>query len=150
MIAQEAVCITDGTTVAGVDVATQGLKIAGTITAGPPVPGTFSNNLAAVSGNAKATAGNLKSICAVNRNAALRYLQVFNLAAGPVNPNVPVFQWPLAPQGSTVPGMLIVGTDFFTDGGMAFATGIAWGISTTNGTYTAATAADHDVSLGYT
>jgi hypothetical protein len=142
--------ITDGLTVAGVDPVTKGLKVAGTITAGPPAPASFSANLAAVSGNAKATPGNLCSLSAANLNAALRYIQVFNKTVAPVLNDVPVFEWPLAPAAGTTPSVVVLGADLFTAGGMAFSTGISWGVSTTKGTYTAATAADHDVLIGYT
>jgi hypothetical protein len=143
MIASNAVVLTDGTTVVGVDAGTQSLKVIATISEVAPVPATFSNNLAAVSGFAKASPGVVKSASATNRNAAIRYLQIFNKTTAPVLNDVPIVQW-------QVSGTTIIGTDFFTEGGMNFTTGIAWGMSTTNGTYTAGTAADHDVYIGYT
>lgn len=94
--------------------------------------------LGTVTGTMKATAGNLLSIAVTNRNAAVRYLQLYNTASA-TTPILAQFTIPLS-------GMLILGTDFFTDKGWPFSTGITWGISTSATVYAAATASEHDVS----
>jgi hypothetical protein len=129
---------------------TGALKVAGTVTAGAPAASSFSNNLGVVSGNAKAAAGVLKSVKGTNLNAALRWLHLFNSAAGPNPGDTPIDRIPLAPAAGSTPSLAVLGVDYFTDGGQTFSVGISWGVSTTKATYTAATAADHDVCLGYT
>lgn len=135
--------LSDGTQAIGVSAHPIRTDPVGTTTQPVAVAGypasTYYTALAAVSGVAKASAGNLKSLKAANRNAAARYIQIFNSAAGPTGGATPLDQT-LVPAGATV----VLGTDFFTDAGVALGTGIAWGFSTTSGTYTAATAADHD------
>jgi hypothetical protein len=80
---------------------------------------------------------------ASNANASVRYFQIFDSAAAPVAGQVPVVQFILPPSG----GDRGFGEDMFTVSGIGFQFGVAWGVSTTRGSYTAATAADHDVTL---
>jgi hypothetical protein len=97
--------------------------------------------LATVSGNIKASSGALRSFKAINRNAAARYLQLFDSTSAPDSTNVPIDEF-LIPAASQI----VIGTDFFTLQGAVFAVGVSFGFSTGSGTYTAATAGDHDFS----
>ena len=94
--------------------------------------------------NVKAAPGNLMALSGENRNGATRYLQLHNLAGAIGGGAVPIYVWPV-PSG-TVFGP---GTDFFTIPGIWFSTGIRVGWSTTEHTYTAATAADHTTFAHY-
>jgi hypothetical protein len=98
----------------------------------------------------KASAGHICSVVATNINAAIRYLQIHNKATAPANPDVPILSIPISAGSATLATTLILGDDFFGRGGMALATGIAIGISTTNATFTAATTTDHNYSVSYT
>lgn len=113
----------------------------------PVVGGTYSptrsHGLGALPGNIKASAGNLLGLYAVNRNAAVRYLQLFNSTGAPSG--TPLCQFLLVATTGTV----LLDQGFFGQGGWDFATGITVGISSTAGSYTAATAADHDFSVVY-
>lgn len=103
---------------------------------------TVYNQSGVVSGIVSASVSFLRSINALNQNAGTRWIQFFDKAVGPVLNDVPVFEFKMS--GGT--GM-IIGDDFFTGGGVRFASGIAWGFSTTQNAYTAATAADHELTL---
>ncbi|HYM97648.1 MAG TPA: hypothetical protein VET26_10115 [Candidatus Sulfotelmatobacter sp.] len=106
-----------------------------------------SANLAAVSGTAKAASGQLFGLFATNRNAAVRYLMVFDQPGAPNTGSAPVFEFPVsAITSTTAVGTLALGSNFFAPG-WTFSNGITWGFSSTSGTYTAATAADHDLLL---
>lgn len=92
----------------------------------------------------KASAGNVLSLTCHNLNAAARFAQLHNKATAPVNPDVPLYTF-LVPAGA----MLVIGTDFFAAAGAHFSTGIAFGFSTTEGTYTAGAAADQFTQILY-
>ncbi len=102
----------------------------------------FASLGAAATANAKAGAGNLYSITATNRNAAVRYLQLFDSTGATATV---LYQWPVA----VTAGLVIIGSDFFTEAGWRFSTGITWGMSTTAGSYVAATASETDVAGSY-
>lgn len=97
----------------------------------------------------KAVPGMLFGVYATNQNAALRYFQVFNKSAAPATNDTPVWSFPIPAGTSTNPGVLQLPNNFFGDNGYYGSNGIAWGISTTRATFTAATAADHDVNVQY-
>ncbi len=108
------------------------------------------NNLYAATGTGTAAikasgGGQVRSLHATNRNAAVRYLQFFNQASG-------------APSGTTnwlfqitVPlsASVTIGEQLFRDQGFPFTTGITYGWSTAATTYTAATAGEHDLVAIY-
>lgn len=81
----------------------------------------------------------LKSLHCTNRNGSTRWLQVFDTTGGATTPLL--YQWPV-PGG----GQILLGTDFFTNVGWKFLNGITVGVSTTSGSYVAATAGDHDIA----
>jgi len=108
---------------------------------------SLSTSFASVaSAQAKATPAQLVSIRATNANAAVRYLQLFNAASAT---GTPIYSEPIPAGSATQPSSLILDSVFFGSGGKYFSTALSWGISTTNGSYTAATAADHNVSLHF-
>lgn len=104
----------------------------------------FTNIAANTTLNVKAAAGNVFAVCCANSNAATRYLQLHNTTTVPAVAAVPVYSFPIFAGGST-----IIGTDFFGAAGVAFSTGIAFAVSTTRDTYTAATAGDHSTVVHY-
>lgn len=87
----------------------------------------------------------VKAVYATNTNAAVRYLQIFNKATAPVSSDVPVFSFYLP----ATSGVVEIGSEFFSENGFYLSTGLAIGISTVRGSYTAATAADHDLNYIY-
>lgn len=107
-------------------------------------PLAFSSIGAAATANVKAATGNLFAILATNRNAAVRYLQLYNSTASTAG--TPVLQVAIPALGAS---SVILGSDFFTDEGWNFTTGITWGVSTTSGSYVAATAGETDVAGSY-
>lgn len=109
---------------------------------GTSEPLKFSSLGAATTANVKSGPGRLYGITANNRNAAVRYLQIFDSTAGT---GTVLYQWPVAATAGTI----TIGDDFFTPAGWAFATGITWGMSTTAGSYVAATAGETDVAGSY-
>lgn len=109
----------------------------------------ISANLATVSGTAKASSGQLFGFVAINRDAAVRYLMFFDTPSAPNTGAVPIFQFPVPAITSTTDvGKLALGSEFFAPG-WAFTNGITWGFSTGAGTYTAATASEHDFLAVY-
>lgn len=77
------------------------------------------------------------SVRCQNKNAAIRYLQLFDSRVAPTAGAVPTLIIPI-PITSTVQ----LGSDFFSQVGLLFKKGVAWGFSTTETTYTAGSAAD--------
>lgn len=95
---------------------------------------------ALATGIIKASGGTLFSFFARNKNAAVRYVQFFDRATALAGGETPKCQWDIPAGGGAE---IVIGTDFFTNDGIGFNTGLVWGISTTDGTFTAATASDH-------
>ena len=98
--------------------------------------------------SAKASAGYLLGVIASNKNVALRYLQIFNKNAAPVNGDTPVtggvFEIPAG--SASAPSTFFLDSADLGTNGMFLDKGIAIGISTTAATFTAATATDHVIS----
>lgn len=117
------------------------LADAGLVVQSSPVPtGTWYSQLGVVSGVMKASAGNLRTVHGVNRSTtvSLLYLQFFNQTTGPSGSPAVFAEFPVPSLGQVE-----LGTEFFGTNGVAFGTGIAWGWSTTTGTFTVyGTAAD--------
>lgn len=107
-------------------------------------PTLFTNYGANATLNVKATPGNVVSVYCVNLNAAIRYLQLHNTATTPGGAAVPLMTFAIPASGS-----IVFGTDFFTQAGMNFSTGIAFAFSTTQGTYTAGTAGDQFTQIHF-
>jgi hypothetical protein len=107
-------------------------------------PSAFSNLGANATLNVKSSAGNVYSISCYNANAASRFIQLHNTATTPSSGAAPVYSF-LVPAG----GQIVIGTDFFTNEGVNFSTGIAFAFSTTMNTYTAGTAGDQSTFIQY-
>jgi len=107
--------------------------------------GGFSLNVASV-GGVVTGAHVLRGIHVGNANAAVRYLLLWDqVGAAATGETSPLYQF-------TIPaaGQFVIDDGFFGPSGLAFTSGIAWGVSTVRGTKDAlATAADHDVALAF-
>lgn len=101
-------------------------------------PSYFTAQLNDVDISVKATAGNFLSFTVSNKNAADRYFQIHDKATAPASGETAKLSF-LVPAG----GIRTEGKDFFGEGGINFATGIAVGISTVAATFTASTTTDH-------
>lgn len=97
----------------------------------------------------KATPGNLLSIRATNENAAVRYLQLHNKASAPTSGESAVISFIIPGGTAAAPGVITLGADFLGQNGLYFSTGVAVGISTAIGTFTAATAGECFISGVY-
>lgn len=88
----------------------------------------------------KPNPGNVYAVQATNANAAVRYLQLHNKATAPAGGDVPEYSFPIPASG----GVVRVGEEFFGREGQYFTTGISFGISTTQNTFTdSATDSEH-------
>lgn len=93
----------------------------------------------------------LTSLDASNKNAAERYIQIFDKATAPIAGDVPIAAYPIPPLANSASGRFF--RDYgqgFDVGGLLLKNGLAWGVSTTAATYTAATATDHTVVATWT
>lgn len=109
-------------------------------------PTEFQNLGANTTANIKATSGNVTSCYAVNDNAAVRYLQLHKTSTTPAGGAVPQWSIPIPPAVGGVPGIAGWDVTDFTAMGINSASGWAYAISTTRGTFTnSATASEHAV-----
>jgi len=92
----------------------------------------------------KASSGSVYSLSCYNANASTRYIQLHNRATVPTGGETPQASFPVFSNSETV-----IGTDFFGSLGESFSTGICFAFSTTQGTYTAGTAADQFTQVRY-
>lgn len=104
----------------------------------------FVNLGANVTLNIKASAAHLYSCYCETTNAAKRYLQFFNTTTTPSGGATPVLSF-LIPAGSSASYDIT----HFGMNGQPFTTGLAYGVSTTPLTYTAATASEQVVQVKY-
>lgn len=102
----------------------------------------FQNLAANVTLNINSGSRNIKSIYCVNNNASVRYIQFFNTATTPSGGAVPVLTYLIPPLTNTVPGVILIDGQILGDDGYNLTTGLAFGFSTTSGTYTPGSAAD--------
>lgn len=107
-------------------------------------PTRFANLGANATLNVKSSAGNVLSLYCNNENAADRFIQLHNTATTPSASDAPLYVFRV-PAG----GDVLVGTDFFTNAGVNFSTGIAFAFSTTKDTYTAGSAGDQSTIVMY-
>lgn len=94
--------------------------------------------------NVKASAGNVYSMTCHNLNGSARYIQLHNTATTPGGGAVPARTY-LVPGN----GVIFLESQYFGPGGINFTTGIAFAFSTTEATYTAATAGDQVVEVNF-
>lgn len=107
-------------------------------------PSSFKNLGANATLNVKASAGKVLSLSCYNVNAAARFLQLHNTATTPAGSAVPIFSFLVPPLGQ-----IVIGTDFFSNAGCSFSTGIAFGFSTARDIYTAGSAGDQSTWIQY-
>lgn len=88
--------------------------------------------------NLKASAGLIYAITCSNSNTSIRYFQLFEKATAPITTDTPAISFPVYPNG----GLLVLGQDILGGGGLPLSTGIGWGFSSTESTYTPATFTD--------
>lgn len=105
----------------------------------PAASPNFTPYLATVSGVVATVPTQVHAFSCNSRAGTNTWAMVLNSASAIGNGATPTYAF-LLPAG----GMIVLGEDFFSPAGMYFSLGLAWGISTTNATYTAATAANHD------
>lgn len=84
------------------------------------------------------------ALSCMNTNAADRFIQLHDKALPISTGDPPIFTWRVPAASGTV----LIGTDFFTAGGVAF-TNPRWGFSTTNVTFTPAGSADQTTQITY-
>lgn len=98
----------------------------------------------------KSTSGNAFSVYITNDNATVRYFQMHNLTAAPAGAAVPYLSQKIPAGTANNPGVLLLSSTFFTEGGLYFSNGIAWSVSTTFGTFTdSATSTEHVIQVLY-
>ncbi len=102
----------------------------------------------AVSAVASAQASAVVAVYASNANAAVRYCQLFNRATALAGGETPIVSFPIPAGTINNSGVLLLDSAFFAPSSYQ-SIGTVWAISTTNATYTTATAADHNVIVRY-
>lgn len=109
----------------------------------PTVCERYSNRGTLATELVKSSSGKVFSASCTNLNALGRYLQIHNTAAALTGGEAPQLS-------KLVPGngaQLILGSEWFTAFGEGYSTGITFAFSTTENTYTAATAADQSTEI---
>jgi hypothetical protein len=107
-------------------------------------PSLYSELTQVTKANIKASAGMVTGFYITNDNAAVRYFQLHNKATAPAAADVPIYSFKVPAGTANNPGVLEIGTEFFTQAGKYFSTGIGWAISTTYATFTdSATNTEH-------
>ena len=111
------------------------------------------NTLAGYTANVKATTGNVLSlsITSTDAPATATWLQLHNTATTPAAAATAIYSFPVAAGTTTAVATTLIGTDYFTESGSNFSTGIAWALSTTRATYTAvaANSASYGIQINY-
>lgn len=103
---------------------------------------SFQNLGANATLNVKATPGNVRSLYCHNIGGTAAYIQLHNSAT--TSSGAPLYTF-LVPAGGTT----FVESTFFGENGAYFSTGIAFGFSTTEATYTAGNAANQITQIMY-
>ena len=108
-------------------------------------PNIFTRYQAAVSSIINASPCYFVAGWAHNRNGTIRYLQLFDRTTLPTTGNVPLVSFPLP--NNTVTKISTTDYSGGSSTGILFPTGLVWGFSTTEGTYTAGANADVSTTL---
>lgn len=100
---------------------------------------TLDTNLGASAAKlVKASAGNVFSISCYNATAVgAQFAQLYDLSSATIGAATPLLEFIVFPKNQ-----IVIGTDFFTNAGLHFASGIVFGWSTTSASYVAGTAGD--------
>ena len=100
----------------------------------------------AVTHTSKSAAGQLMTVTVSNVNASARWLQFYDSTGS--TSGTPVISVPIPAGTATAPSSITLDRLLGANGDY-FATGITWAISTVQATYSAATAADHNINVRY-
>lgn len=111
-------------------------------------PLTYRQFHSVTTANVKPAAGNVYSVSVTNENSSPRWFQLFNTATVPSNGNSPQISWELVPGTASSPFTRVISSDELAPSEY-FTSGIAFGISTLEGTYSPATATDHGCIVRY-
>lgn len=134
--------VTMGTLLAGEDLTNNTTAVSIKPVAGSAYSSTVIRGFTATTyQNAKATPGALNAIAVTNTNAAVRYLQIFNTTGAPSGGTGLFLSLPIPAGTATVPGTVLLGKDMLENTFLSTAVTVA--VSTTETTFTAATAGDH-------
>ena len=101
----------------------------------------FQSAQAGATGTIKAAPAQLFGLHATNKNAAVRYLQIFD-STGATTTIVAEFLIQIG-------GSVTIGPDMLTLSGIRLGTGLTYGFSTTEGSFVAGTPADHGLTATY-
>ena len=116
----------------------------------PPYGLNYYYNLGISSATVKNTGGSIYSFFVTNNNASARFFQFFNTTSIPAAGSVPAFTYTLPPGTVNSPTEVVLGTDFFGPNGIAFTTGISFGLSTSQTSFLpTSTPTDHVVQVNY-
>lgn len=103
--------------------------------------GTVSPSIgSSVSGNLKASTGNVYAFSCSNQSTSLVWFQLFDKATAPTNGDTPIRSFPVYGTATGMPGFLLIGQDIVGGSGISFTTGVGWAISSTATTLTLTTA----------
>jgi hypothetical protein len=95
----------------------------------------------------RAAPANVTAIVYEHTENAFVYLQLHDKASALSGSDVPKFCWLVQPIATRLVSFTL-GTEFFTTNGVYFEHGLAWGVSSTSGTYTSTgTASKHTLNL---
>lgn len=89
------------------------------------------------------TPARVTGMCVWNKSNSIRYIQLFNRTTNATAGAVPIFSRVLAPNEKYTLNNLDMGSN----DGFVFSTGLAWGFSTTEGTYTAGATTEVSIDL---
>jgi hypothetical protein len=94
--------------------------------------------------------GAVYSVYSTNKNGLARFFMIFNQTTIPNVGQAPSVSFLLPAGTGSAPTEVILGTDFFGQNGIAFTSGIAWGISTSETSFQPTqTPQDHSVQVNY-
>jgi hypothetical protein len=114
-----------------------------TSTVNPAVYATPSQWFGVSAGTVKEAGATLYSLTCYNKNTYQVFIQLSQAVNAPVADAGPAFmEIPLAAGSATVPSFVIVDQGLFTQAGVSFTPGLAWGVSQVTQWYSAATAAN--------
>lgn len=100
------------------------LLVSGSLTGTASPPSSFKNLATSDNDVVKASSGVVFSASALNRTASTLYLLLHNKATAPVNGDAPLHAFILGASRQS-----IIGTDYFTNNGLNFSTGISYCVS---------------------
>ena len=116
----------------------------------PPYGLNFDRQVGLTSNVSKINGGAVYSTYVLSKNPSVVYLQLFNQNTLPVIGATPAQSYTINAGSVANPTEVILGTDFFGPNGIAFTSGITWGLSTGETVfYGLSTAIYHTVQINY-